>query len=132
MITRQQEAAQRSLNMFEVTLVIVPPGGGEADYSLQMSVPALPREGDYISVMRKRDGPVAGGDIGSEDFIVRRVWWTFEFPDDGELYHVVGEAPVGSLSGIGIECEYAKGHYSCERHVKACGPDARTFEASAY
>lgn len=118
--------------MFEVTLVIVPPGGGEADYSLPVSVPALPREGDYVSVMRKREGPVAGIDVGTEDFIVRRVWWSFDYPDDGEAIHEVGEAPVGSLSGIGVECELAKGHYSSARHVKSCGPNAETFEASAY
>ena len=118
--------------MFEVTLVIVPPGGGEADYSLRMTVPALPREGDYVTVMRNREGPVAGGDIGTEDFIVRRVWWAFDYPDDGALFHEAGEGPVGDLSGVSIECEAAKGHYSSERHVKACGSKARTFEASGY
>lgn len=118
--------------MFEITLVIVPPGGGEAEYSLQMNVPALPREGDYVTVMRDREGPVAGIDIGTEDFIVRRVLWAFTYPDDGALYHYAGEGPVGELSGVSIECEMAKGHYSSERHVRTCGPKARTFEASAY
>lgn len=121
------------MDVFEVTLVIVPPGGGEAEYSLQMRVPALPREGDYVTVMRDREGAVAGVDIGTEDFIVRRVWWAFRYPDDGALYHEAGEGPVGEVSGtVSIECEMARGHYSCERHVKACGPDARTFEPSAY
>jgi hypothetical protein len=120
------------VDVFEATFVIVPPGGGEAEYSLQMNVPALPREGDYVTIMRDREGPVAGVDIGTEDFIVRRVWWAFHYPDDGALYHEAGEGPVGKLSGVSIECELAKGHYSCERHVKACGAKARTFEASAY
>ncbi|HYG46596.1 MAG TPA: hypothetical protein VD846_01515 [Allosphingosinicella sp.] len=119
--------------MIEVTLVVVPPGGGEAEYSLQMNVPALPRAGDYVTVMRNREGPVAGADIGTEDFIVRRVWWAFNYPDDGALYHLAGEGPVGEVSGtVSIECEMAKGHYSCERHVRACGPKARRFEATAY
>jgi hypothetical protein len=118
--------------MFEVTLVIVPPGGGEADYSLRMQVPALPREGDYISVLRKREAPAADDQLGTEDFIVRRVWWSFEFPDDGKAMHVAGEDPVGSLTGIGVECEFARGHYSSEAHKRACGETARTFEASAY
>lgn len=118
--------------LFEVTLVIVPPGGGEADYSIPMRVPALPREGGYVTLMRDGPQPVAGIDIGTEDFIVRRVWWGFHYPDDGALFHYVGEGPVGELSGVSIECEPAKGHYSSARHVRACGPDARTFEASAY
>ncbi len=118
--------------MFEVTLVVVPPGGGEADYGLQMNVPALPREGDYLTVMRNRAGPVAGADIGTEDFIVRRVWWAFNYPDDGALFHEAGQGPVAKPSGISIEVEPAKGHYSSERHVRACGEKAMTFEASAY
>lgn len=119
--------------MFEVTLVIVPPGGGEAEYSLRMRVPALPRAGDYVTVMRNREGPVQGIDIGTEDFIVRRVWWAFNYPDDGSLYYEDGDAPVGEVSGtVSIECEMAKGHYSSERHVRTCGPKAERFEASAY
>jgi hypothetical protein len=118
--------------LLEVTLVIVPPGGGEAEYCLRLAVPALPREGDYVTVMRKREGPVAGSDIGTEDFIVRRVWWAFDYADDGALYHEAGDDPVGTLNGIGVECELAKGHYSSERHRRACGAAARTFEASAY
>lgn len=117
---------------FQVTLVIVPPGGGEAEYSLQMEVPALPREGDYVTVMRQREGPVAGRDIGTEDFIVRRVWWAFDYPDDGRLFEYSDERTVGTLNGIGVECEPARGHYSSDAHLKACGPRARSFEASGY
>lgn len=82
--------------------------------------------------MRTKEAPVAGVDIGTEDLIVRRVWWAFDYPDDGALFHEAGEGPAGNLSGVGIECEVAKGHYSSERHVRACGAKARTFEASAY
>lgn len=117
---------------FQVTLVVVPPGGGEAEYSLQMEVPALPREGDYVTVMRNREGPVASRDIGTEDFIVRRVWWAFDFPDDGRLFEYSDERTVGTLNGIGIECELARGHYSSDAHLRTCGPRARAFEASAY
>ena len=119
--------------MFEVRLLVVPPGGGEAEHSFRMRVPALPREGDYISVLREREGPVAGADIGTEDFIVRRIWWTFRFPDDGALFHYEDEEPVGEVSGtVAIECEMARGAYSSERHARACGPGAERFEASAY
>jgi hypothetical protein len=117
---------------FQVTLVVVPPGGGEAEYSLQMEVPALPREGDYVTVMRRREGPVAGCDIGTEDFIVRRVWWAFDFPDDGRLFEYSDDRTVGTLSGIGVECEPARGHYSSDSHLRACGPRARSFEPSGY
>lgn len=117
---------------FQVTLVVVPPGGGEAEYSLQMEVPALPREGDYVTVMRRRDGPVPGREIGTEDFIVRRIWWAFDYPDDGRLYEDSDDRTVGSLNGIGVECEPAKGHYSSEAHRRRCGPGARIFEPSGY
>ena len=117
---------------FQVTLVIVPPGGGEAEYSLQMEVPALPREGDYVTVMRHREGPVADRDIGTEDFIVRRVWWAFDFPDDGRLYEYAEDRTIGTLNGIGVECEMARGHYSSEAHRRRCGIGAAAFEASGY
>lgn len=122
---------QAAAGRFQVTLVVVPPGGGEAEYSLQMEVPALPREGDYVTVMRRREGPVADRDIGTEDFIVRRVWWAFDYPDDGRLFEYAEERTVGTLNGIGIECEMARGHYSSESHRRACGVGARTFEPSA-
>lgn len=118
--------------MFEVTLVIVPPGGGEADYSLRMTVPALPREGDYITVRRTPMAAKGEEHMGTEDFIVRRVWWMFEFPDDGRATHEAGKDPVGKVEQIGIECEFAVGPYSSEAHKRGLGPEARQFEASAY
>ena len=118
--------------MFKVTLVFVPPGGGEADYSLEMMVPALPREGDYITVLRSGAPAIDDDHIGSEDFIVRRVWWNFDYPDDGKMSHTAGEGPVGTVTQIGIECEFAIGAYSSKAHKAGAGPKAQTFEASAY
>ena len=118
--------------MFEVTLVVVPPGGGEADYSLGMNVPALPREGDYISVLRSGKAPKDDDHVGTEDFIVRRVWWSFDFPDDGSDVHFGDSAPVGNFTGIGIECEVAVGHFSSQAHKTSAGADAKKFDASAY
>lgn len=122
--------------MFEVTLTFVPPGGGEADYSLRMRVPALPRAGDYITVMRKYASPPDDKHTGTEDFIVRRVWWGFEYPDDGKHYHEAGKDPVGEVSGITIECEFAIGPYSSKAHrdntPHKARAEAQTFEASAY
>lgn len=118
--------------MFKVTLVFVPPGGGEADYSLEMMVPALPREGDYISVLRSGVPATDPDHLGTEDFIVRRVWWNFDYPDNGKMSHTAGEAPVGSVTQIGIECEFAIGAYSSKAHKNGAGAGAQTFEASAY
>jgi hypothetical protein len=117
---------------FHVTLVVVPPGGGEAECCLLVEVPALPREGDYVTVMRNRERPVARKHIGTEDFIVRRVWWAFDYPDDGRLREDHDDRIVGTVNGIGIECEPARGHYSSDAHLRACGPRARSFEPSAY
>lgn len=116
---------------FIVHLSIVPPGGGEQDYSLRMRLPALPRQGDYISVLRKSDKPRDERHVGSEDFIVRRVWWSCSFPDDGTSVHTAGEDPVGE-GEIWVECEYAIGAFSSEAHKVAAGPDALKFQASAY
>ena len=55
-----------------VNLSFVPPGGGEVDYELPMDMPALPSKGDYIVITRT-------GETGSEDFVVKRIWWLFEF-----------------------------------------------------
>jgi hypothetical protein len=60
----------------KATLVFVPPGGGEADYSLQFDLPAVPQPGDYISVTRP-------GQEGYEDFIVRRARWVLSYPSSG-------------------------------------------------
>jgi hypothetical protein len=122
--------------MIRVRLTFVPPGGGEADYGLTMDMPALPREGDYISVVRK-GGPDRGPDyLGTEDFIVRRVWWNCEFPEDGKLSHEAGKEPVG-VAQAGIECEFAIGPFSSPAHRRgAATPKARTptkeFDNSAY
>lgn len=124
--------------MFEVMLTFVPPGGGEADYSLPMRVPALPREGDYITVMRDPN-PMAAKDpsyIGTEDFIVRRVWWGFKYPDNGQAYQAGDNQPIGEVSGITIECEFAVGPFSSEAHRSNAPGKARaelrTFDESAY
>jgi hypothetical protein len=85
-----------------------------------------------VTVMRHREAPVPGKPVGTEDFIVRRVWWAFDYPDDGRLYEEENDRIVGTLNGIGIECEMAKGHYSSEAHRRAGAPGARTFEPSAY
>jgi hypothetical protein len=112
-----------------VKLVFVPPGGGEADYSLDFELPGVPRAGDYISVMRPNQQ-------GTEDFIVRRTWWTLEYPD-APMVQDAKNAARGSTKDVVVECEFAKGHYSSEAHQRACEAYGRKgklqeHEASAY
>lgn len=122
--------------MVRVRLTFVPPGGGEVDYGLTMDMPALPRAGDYISVMRE-GGKDRGPDyLGSEDFIVRRVWWSCRYPDDGLNSHTVGSEPVGVAEAC-VECEFAIGAYSSVAHKRAASTgkarsELQEFEPTNY
>ena len=116
----------------KVTLTFVPPGGGEADYSLEFDLPGIPRPGDYICVLREdAEAP------GSQDFIVRRTWWNLKAP---ELRTGIVSGPErrGQTTDIWVECEFARGHYSSEDHKKLCdsydaqGKKVQKFQASAY
>jgi hypothetical protein len=116
----------------QIRLVAVPPGGGEAEYSLMMESTAVPQVGDYITVMRQyENGPPDDAHIGTEDFIVRRVRWGFNFPDNGQHYHENGQEPVGNVDAIVIECEMAIGAYSSPAHKEGL-VGAQEHEASAY
>ncbi|KRA84184.1 hypothetical protein [Altererythrobacter sp. Root672] len=121
--------------MIEVHLSFVPPGGGEVDYGLKMLMPALPREGDYISVMREGLDPTDEDRLGSENFIVRRVWWHCTYPDDGQISHTSGDEPMGACT-VNAECEFAIGPYSSKAHRRAAESKARyqakEFEATNY
>jgi hypothetical protein len=111
-------------------LVFVPPGGGEADYVLDFDLPAIPRPGDYISVMRPNQS-------GTEDFIVRRTWWTLKYPD-APTVQTSTTLVRGTTEDVVIECEFARGPYSSDNHKSACDAydkkrgTAQEFEASAY
>jgi len=108
-----------------VRLVFVPPGGGEADYSLDFDLPAIPRAGDYITIARPDQ-------LGTEDFKVRRTWWTLEFPDS-QPYKTSDDSTQGTVKSIVVECEFAKGVFSSEEHKRACeGYGAGEFEASTF
>lgn len=122
--------------MIRVRLSFVPPGGGEVDYGLTMDMPALPRAGDYISIMRQTLADPAPDYFGSEDFIVRRVWWNCKYPDDGKSSHVVGHEPVGTAE-VCVECEFAIGAYSSTAHKRAANSQKaksapQKFEATNY
>jgi hypothetical protein len=124
--------------MIKVTLTFVPPGGGEAEYCLDMNVPEVPRPGDYITISRK-DATASG----TEDFIVRRSWWHFEYPDS-KLSHSGDDTAVGKVTGITVECEFARGPFSSEEHKRGCDmyqhrhaeygkhPAVKDFESTCY
>ena len=110
-----------------VRLVFVPPDGGEQDYYLDFELPGIPQVGDYISIMRP-------GREGTSDFIVRRTWWHLKYPNEA-----AGTADdCGSLHSVVVECEFAKGMYSSDEHLRACETykqqtgKLKEFEASGY
>ena len=113
--------------MVRVRLSFVPPGGGEADYGLTMDMPALPREGDYISVRREWVVDPKPDYVGSEDFIVRRVWWLCKYPDDGKISHVAGAEPVG-VAEVNVECEFAISPYSSKAHKRGANTAKKRTE----
>jgi len=101
----------------KIKFVFVPPGGGEADYSLEFELPSVPQPGDYISINEK-------GQKGTSDFIVRRSWWILNSGGEG----------IGTTDTVGVECEFAIGHYSSDSHKKVCSSykDVKEFEATAF
>ena len=113
----------------EATLVFVPPGGGDAEYSLQFELPSVPQPGNYISII----GP--DQQVGSEDFIVRRSLWHLEHPTTG-AYGEEGE--TGTMRGLYVQCEFARGPYSSDEHRRTCdgfergGREVQSFETSAF
>lgn len=110
--------------MIDLTLIIVPPGGGEAEYQLPMKLPAVPSNGDYIVVQRE-------GQVGTEDFIVRRCWWNLSYPEAAATHHGA-KPPAGKLTELFVEIELAIGAFSTDAHKRSAGPDAQKHEASAY
>jgi hypothetical protein len=109
------------------TLVFVPPGGGDAEYSLQFELPSVPQPGSYISITRPDQQ-------GTEDFIVRRNLWHLEQPTTGAY----GEGETGTMTELGVECEFARGPYSSDEHRRTCddfergGREVQDFETSAF
>lgn len=106
-------------------LVFVPPGGGEAEYTLEFDLPAVPRSGDYISIKRP-------GQNGTEDFMVRRAWWWLWTPEVNAAV-IEDEPMIGQVEDLVVECEFAIGPFSDEQHLRtAQGYGAKRFEDTAY
>jgi hypothetical protein len=112
----------------EAMLVFVPPGGGDAEYSLQFELPSEPQPGSYISLSRPDQ-------LGTEDFIVRRSLWHLEHPTTG-AYGEEGE--TGAMRGLYVQCVFARGPYSSEEHRRTCddyeqgGREVQDFDAYAF
>lgn len=112
--------------MFEVTVVVREAGKLKPDYSLPFSLPALPREGEYISVTRP-DTP----DPWSEDLIVRKVWWRLFHPETGGFSQ--SDAQIGKVIEIFVECDPAIGPYSSDQWRNSLsGYKAETFEVERF
>tara|TARA_Y100000114_G_C11761304_1_gene329898 strand:- start:3554 stop:3886 length:333 start_codon:yes stop_codon:yes gene_type:complete len=109
----------------KVTLIVVPPGGGEADYEVDFEMPAIPRNGDYIVLNRSDD--TYKDKPGMAYFIVRRTWWSLEYDDRG-----------GRTNVVAVEVEFAKGPVQSEPHTSSIkmyesrGKKARELENTAY
>ena len=113
----------------KVTLTIVPPGGGEGEFTLDFDMPGIPQQGDYISVYRP-------GQMGTEDYIVRRTWWVLDFPST-EAIQPEGNVTVGTTKSFYVECEIARGIFSSEEHSRTCDAyessgKLRSFDESGY
>jgi hypothetical protein len=114
----------------KATLVFVPPGGGDAEYSLQFELPSVPQPGSYISITRPDQQ-------GTEDFIVRRNLWYLEHPTTGAS-ETETTRQAGAMRELGVQCEFARGPYSSDEHRRTCdtyergGREVQDFDASAW
>ena len=86
--------------MIKVILVIRELNKHKPASYLSFDVPELPRVGDYVSIFRGE------GAVGSEDVVVRHVWWHLRHSNDG--------SGVGNVRDIMVECDAAIGPYATE------------------
>lgn len=112
--------------MIDVIVLAREAGKLKPDFSLPFCLPALPREGDYISITRP-DTP----DPWSEDLIVRKVWWRLFHPETGGFAH--GDPKSGKVSEIFVECDPAIGPYSSDQWRDSLSASkAETFEVERF
>ncbi len=107
----------------KIRLMVVPPGGGEIDHVDFVTVPALPREGDYVTVTR---------DKNIDHLVVRRVWWNFKEIASAAPHGEKGLLKLSDRESC-VEVEEAIGTYTSDedrKRLKRQG--AKEFEATAY
>lgn len=115
----------------KIHFIVVPPGGGEAEYSFFIDAPAAPAAGDYIS----HEGPA--GKFSS--FVVKRVWWSVKSAPDERTIIESGTERWGSVTQVAVECYPAEGlgfdsaeHKNLVENFRARGLDVPKFDASMY
>jgi hypothetical protein len=92
----------------KVAFSVVPPGGGESDYSFNYEMPAIPSAGDYVFVQDSEVG--AGGAVWAA-FIVRRRWfWPGAKPEDENIL---------------VEVEPARYYLESDKHKATCDSYAK-------
>ena len=107
----------------KVTFSVVPPGGGEQDYSFDVDIPALPETGDYFTAF--------DGKGGAEYFIVRRRWFYLNVEEAEQRNDYTHREIV-------VEIEFAKGSSPSDSHKRSCemyerrGKVPQELDASTY
>jgi hypothetical protein len=112
--------------MIKIVLIVREIPKGKPDYSLDFSVPELPRVGDYISV-QSPDTPAPFG----EDVIVRHVWWRLRHPET-RAGTTDKERIGGTVSEIMVECDPAISPYSSDSWRREHGARAEEGEIEEF
>lgn len=125
-----------------VTLLVCEKPNTKPEYSIDFEMPALPREGDYISVVRidpatgkprfskllsDRNKPDASEHMEYEAFVVKRVRWDLKFPCNGTGYGKAGDKP-GTVSDVAVEVVPARSYFMHPRFKDSLPKSAPEFE----
>src|SRR3954469_5724050 len=89
----------------KVDINIVPPGGGETDYTITVEMPSVPAKGDYLLLRGRQEQEE--DDFGLRGHIVRRTWWFLETIDNNTR-----------LADVVLEVEVAEGSLDSRNHKK--------------
>ena len=90
--------------------------GHKPNHFFHFEVESIPQVGDFITVL-------VDGDKGSEDFIVKRVRWFFNYPVTGMMEDAKNPT-YGITKEIWLDCETVVSTYSNDEHKRLAGKDA--------